>query len=132
MTPNLRILLVDDSEDILFIMKTELEWLGYSVLLANDARTALNLIKNVRPDVIISDIRMPGLDGFEFIRRIRNNPAMAGIPAIALSGFGMEKNVNEALEHGFSAHRTKPVEPADLNDLIQELVAPAKRRLAGA
>jgi CheY-like chemotaxis protein len=132
MTPNLRILVVEDSEDIRFIMKTELEWMGYSVLLANDARTALNLLKNVRPDVIISDIQMPEIDGFELIRRIRSNPALAGIPAIALSGYGMEKSVHEALERGFTAHRTKPVEPAELNDLIQELVSPAKRRLAGA
>jgi len=132
MISNIRILLVEDCEDILFIMKTELEWMGYSVLLAKDARTALNIVKTTLPDVIVSDIQMPGMDGFEFIRRVRSNPALAGIPAIALSGFGMEKNVKEALDHGFSAHRTKPVEPSDLNDLIQELVSPPKRRLAGA
>jgi two-component system CheB/CheR fusion protein len=132
MISNLRILLVEDSPDILFIMKTELEWLGHSVMAAADANAALDIVTDTRPDVIISDIQMPGLDGLEFIRRIRSNPDLAAIPAIALSGFGMEKNIQESLAHGFSAHCTKPVEPSDLDSLIRQLVSEPRRRLAGA
>src|SRR6185436_16402803 len=74
MVSNLRILLVEDSEDIRFIMKTELEWMGYTVDVASDAPAALTMASAAPPDVIISDIRMPEMDGFEFIRRIRANP----------------------------------------------------------
>src|SRR4026208_2299553 len=67
-----QLLLVEDSDDILYIMKTELEWMGYVVDAATDGNAALDLAKAHRPDVIISDIQMPGIDGFEFLRRVRS------------------------------------------------------------
>ncbi len=70
---------------------------------------------------------MPGIDGFELIRRIRSSRELAKVPAIALTGFGMEEDVERALEHGFNAHMTKPVEPEKLSEMIKKLVAKAVR-----
>jgi two-component system CheB/CheR fusion protein len=123
----IQLLVVEDSEDILYIMKTELEWMGYVVHGARDGNTALQLAKEHRPDVIISDIQMPGIDGFELIRRIRSTKELAKVPAIALTGFGMETDVKRALERGFTAHMTKPVEPDKLSDMIEKLIARAVR-----
>lgn len=116
----LKLLLVEDSEDILFIMKTELEWMGYRIDVATNAEFGMQLAKAERPDVVISDIQMPGMDGFEFIRKLRELPALATIPAIALTGFGMEKDIRQTLDRGFTAYLTKPVEPSELSQLIEK------------
>jgi len=122
-----QLLVVEDSDDILYIMKTELEWMGYVVDAATDGNAALDLAKAHRPDVIISDIQMPGIDGFEFLRRVRSLKELAKVPAIALTGFGMDADVKRALERGFSAHMTKPVEPDKLSEMIEKLIARAVR-----
>src|SRR5262245_49171053 len=122
-----QLLVVEDSDDILYIMKTELEWMGYVVDAATYGNAALDLAKAHRPDVIISDIQMPGIDGFEFLRRVRSLKDLATVPAIALTGFGMDADVKLALERGFSAHMTKPVEPDKLSEMIEKLIARAVR-----
>jgi len=123
----IQLLVVEDSEDILYITKTELEWMGYVVDAAADGNTALDLAKAHRPDVIISDIQMPGIDGFEFIKKVRSLKDLAKVPAIALTGSGMEADVKRALERGFTAHMTKPVEPDKLSEMIEKLIARAIR-----
>src|SRR5690349_17465127 len=99
----LRILLVEDSADILYLLKTELEWSGYIVDDATDAYEGLRLARANSPDVIISDIQMPGLDGFEFIQRVRQTPQLARVPTIALSGFDLQDDESKNLSSGFSA-----------------------------
>src|ERR1019366_5679262 len=86
----LRVLFIEDSKDVLNLMKMELEDLGFSVLVAADGESGLEIAKRHLPDVIISDIRMPGLDGYELIRRLRQIPSLATVPAIALTGLGMK------------------------------------------
>lgn len=116
-----RVLVVEDSADILFILKTELEWLGFVVDVARDGRSALELASKTRPDVIVSDVRMPGIDGIEFVKRIRTNPDLESIPAIALTGSTMTTHVQQALAAGFTIHLTKPVEIADLAAAIYKM-----------
>src|SRR5262245_43066789 len=111
----IQVLVVEDSEDNLYLIKTELEWMGYVVDAATDGSSALELAKVSHPDVIISDIQMPGIDGFEFIQRVRSLKGLAKVPAIALTGFGMEEDIEQVLAHGFTAHLTKPVEPEKLS-----------------
>jgi CheY-like chemotaxis protein len=108
-------------------MKTELEWMGYVVAAAADGNEALQLATLQRPDVIISDIQMPGIDGFEFLRMVRSFEELATVPAIALTGFGMEADIKRALEQGFAAHMTKPVEPENLSRMIDKLLVRAVR-----
>ena len=117
-----RILLVEDSTDILFLLQTELEWMSHSVEVASDALTGLKLARIHRPDVIVSDLNMPDIDGCEFIRRVRQIRELAGIPAIALTGYSLDTDVQLALAAGFDAHLTKPVDGKTITDTIEGLL----------
>ncbi len=117
----LRVLLVEDAEDIIFLMQIKLEWLGYSFLVARDGQSGLEIAEREHPDVIISDIKMPGLDGYELIAKIRQNPLLRSTPAIALTGFGMKGDVERALAEGYDAHMIKPADINELSSLIQKL-----------
>jgi two-component system CheB/CheR fusion protein len=126
-----RVLLVEDSDDILFILQLELTTMGYTVDITTEASEAIEIAQTNRPDVIVSDLHMPGMDGFEFIRRVRQIPSLAHVPAIALTGFSLQREVHGALAAGFNAHLTKPVEAADLAGMIQQLTNGRYQRKAG-
>jgi two-component system CheB/CheR fusion protein len=116
-----RVLLVEDCSDVLYILQLELNWMGYTVDTATNAEEAIELASKNGPDVIVSDLHMPGTDGFEFIRRVRGITGMANVPAIALTGFSRDKDVQRALASGFTAHLIKPVEAAVLATRIDQL-----------
>jgi two-component system CheB/CheR fusion protein len=118
-----RVLLVEDSEDILYLLQLQLEWMGYAIDTATNANAGLDVAQRVRPDVIVSDLRMPDIDGLEFIRRVRRIRSLASVPAIALTGASMESDIRQAITNGFSAHLTKPVEASELAKLIEQLTA---------
>ncbi len=118
-----RVLFIEDSRDILTLIKTELEQLGYFVLTATDGITGLETAKRELPDVIVSDIKMPGFDGYELIQQLRHTPQLSTTPAIALTGFGMKKDVEKALEAGYNAHLVKPAELDELAALIEKLAS---------
>lgn len=126
-----RVLLVEDSPDVLYVLQFELEGLGYQIDAAPDAVAAIDAALRVRPDIIISDLGMPVIDGFEFIRRVRAIPDLASVPAIALTGSTSDRNVQQALSFGFTAHVVKPVEIADLAKRIEQLTSRRLRRKAG-
>ena len=126
-----RVLLVEDSADVLYLLQMELQDMGFDVDAAPDAKSALIAAEHQRPDVIVSDLGMPGVDGFEFIRRIRENAALATVPAIALTGAGRDRDVQQALAFGFTAHITKPVEAKELANRIELLTARRFQRKAG-
>jgi two-component system CheB/CheR fusion protein len=126
-----RVLLVEDSADVLFIFKIELECLGYQVDALLDAGEALRVAQRTPPDVIVSDLGMPGMDGLEFITRIRQMPRLYAVPAVALTGASLDTQVQRALASGFTAHLTKPVEASELGKRIEQLTAPALQRKAG-
>jgi CheY-like chemotaxis protein len=126
-----RVLLVEDSVDVLFVLQVELEGMGYAVDAVPGAHEALVVAQRKRPDVIVSDLSMPGMDGFEFIRQIRKAPGLARVPAIALTGTSMDKDIQQALAFGFTAHLTKPIEASELGHRIQQLTAQRLRRKAG-
>ena len=118
-----KILLIEDSVDILNLMRIELGELGYDVLTAKDALTGLELAYRQHPRVIVSDIKMPGMDGYEFIRQLRKTPELRSIPTIALTGFGMKRDIERALEAGYDAHVCKPVEVEHLSILIKKMLS---------
>jgi two-component system, chemotaxis family, CheB/CheR fusion protein len=117
----LRILVIEDSDDILFLLKIELEMSGHTVSTASDGIAGLVLAKNRRPDLIISDIKMPGMDGLELIREIRASQELAVTPAIALTGFGGKSEFDRAIAAGFDACVSKPAEPREISALIRKL-----------
>jgi two-component system CheB/CheR fusion protein len=126
-----RTLLVEDSADVLDILRIQLEFMGYEVEAAIDGGSALAASERQTPDVIVSDLGMPGMDGFEFMRCIRTAPALAPIPAIALTGASCALDVQRALAVGFTEHLTKPVEAADLRSRIEVLTDQRLQRKAG-
>ena len=126
-----RILLVEDNEDILYLLRLQLEWMGYVVDEAASAKAALDTAQSTRPDVIVSDLRMPDVDGIEFIRQVRRIPSLASIPAIALTGASMSSDIQLALANGFTTHLTKPVEVSELSKAIEQLTARRLYRKAG-
>ncbi len=128
---SIRILLIEDVDDILFLMKTELERMGHTVVTAIDGRRGLEAAKAYHPDLVISDIRMPVMDGYELIRAIRNMPDLDATPAIALTGFGAKKDIERALAAGFDGCLSKPAEPEEIAALLQQLTEKRRAVLAG-
>lgn len=125
-----RVLLVEDSPDILELLQIELEARGYIVVALSNASAALAAAHHMAPDVIVSDLSMPGMDGFEFIQRIRKMPGLVSVPAIALTGTCLDKDVQTALGFGFTTHLTKPVEVEELAHRVEQLTARRLRRKA--
>ncbi|HEY2383440.1 MAG TPA: response regulator [Terriglobia bacterium] len=126
-----RVLLVEDSADVLYVLQIELEWLGYEVDAASNAGMALEAAKRVGPDIIVSDLGMPDVDGCEFMRRVRAIPALTSVPAIALTGATLERDIQKALAAGFTAHLVKPVDSSDLGQKIELLTSRRLQRKAG-
>jgi two-component system CheB/CheR fusion protein len=104
-----QILLVDDDEATVETFRLLLEMEGAKVSVATNGEDALKALETEHPMLILSDIGMPGMNGFEFIEAVRRRPELADVKAIALSGFGRQADIDEALQAGFDAHLTKPV-----------------------
>jgi PAS domain S-box-containing protein len=116
----LRVLLVDDEEDAREALRLILQQNGMVVTTAASAREAFDLVESVQPDVLLSDIAMPGEDGLSLIRRVRLLPPTAGglVPAAALSAYAGGEDRRKALLAGFQHHIAKPVDPAHLLTVI--------------
>ena len=105
------LLLVEDNEDNRIIYTTVLRHLGYQVLEAQDGVQAVELARDVRPDLILMDISIPRLDGWEATRILRGDPRTRSIPIIALTAHALADDRERATEVGFSAYLAKPIEP---------------------
>ena len=112
----LTVLAVDDDVDTRNLLRKVLSAAGATVLQAGDANEACVLLASHRPDVLVGDIGMPGIDGLEMLRRVRGLPTLAGgaTPAIALTAFAAESDRGKALAVGFNEYLAKPAEPQDL------------------
>ncbi|HEY9625106.1 MAG TPA: PAS domain-containing protein [Crinalium sp.] len=127
----IRILLVDDDADTRDLVTFSLQEAGANVTSVVSAFEALNVISDVMPDVLVSDIGMPGMDGYALIQQIRTGLEIcADTPAIALTAYAGEINQQQALEAGFQLHLAKPIEPDHLIKAIATLknVTPPSRR----
>jgi PAS domain S-box-containing protein len=121
----LAVLVVDDSEDTTEMVRHLLEIGGASVHVATSGFDALRLAQDRQFDVVLSDISMPEMDGFEFLSKLRALPGKRDVPAVALTGFGRPEDVQRASDEGFYAHLTKPFDIQTLATLLQKL--PRKR-----
>ena len=120
----LKVLLVDDAADTLEVLEQILAQAGAITMAASSATMALALLERERPDVIVSDIGMPDIDGLELMRRIRSRAGADGtIPAIALSALTRAEDRERALRTGFSDYLAKPVEAAALVTRIAQLAS---------
>jgi len=122
-----RLLLVDDSEDTASVIKLLLELEGAEVEVASTARQGLELLTQQRFDAVITDISMPDMDGYEFIRSVRAVPELRQVPVIAASGVGQQRHRMDAAGAGFSAWLTKPVPVEVLCETIRSLCEDERR-----
>ena len=113
-----RILIVDDNQDAATSLARILELLGHETRVAFDGVEALEAAETFEPDVAILDIGMPGLNGYEACRRMRERPWAGGTSFIALTGWGQEQDKRRASEAGFAFHLVKPVDSQDLDRLL--------------
>jgi len=102
-------LVADDQEHIRVILKMSLERLGFEVSTANDGREALSSVRENPPDLIITDIMMPEMDGYEVLTQLRSDPATAGIPAIVLTALEEESYQGKSASLGAVEHLVKPL-----------------------
>jgi CheY-like chemotaxis protein len=118
-----RVLAVDDDGDGLALIAAILGRAGATVALSRSAAEGFGLFVAEPPDVLISDVEMPGEDGYSFIRRIRAlEPARGGrVPAIALTAYGRREDRLRSIDAGFSMHVPKPVDPSELLTLVASL-----------
>jgi len=115
------VLVVDDSADTTEMVRHLLEIGGASVYAATSGVEALRLAREKEFDVVLSDISMPEMDGFEFLSRLRQIPGKEDLPAVALTGFGRPEDVQRASDKGFYAHLTKPFDIQRLASLLQKV-----------
>lgn len=108
------VLVVDDSPDTLSLINDTLEQAGIDVLVALDGSQALNIARRLRPDMILLDAVMPGLDGFETCRLLKSDPALASIPVIFMTGLTDSTDIVRGLESGGVDYLTKPIQPNEL------------------
>jgi CheY-like chemotaxis protein len=114
-------LVVDDVSDVTEMLSVLLTHAGYEVVTALSARGALEAVRKQRFDVIISDIGMPEMNGYQLAREIRTLPGYESVPMVAVTGYSMFDDRERSLKAGFTAHLTKPIEPRALLDLIEHL-----------
>jgi PAS domain S-box-containing protein len=115
------VLVVDDSEDTTEMVRHLLQIGGASVWAVTSGFEALRLAREKEFDVVLSDISMPEMDGFEFLRTLRQIPGKEDLPAVALTGFGRPEDVQRAADKGFYAHLTKPFDIQQLASLLQKV-----------
>jgi two-component system cell cycle response regulator DivK len=114
-----RILVVEDQEDLRGVLRDLLTGSGYAVLEASDGQVGIATAKSDRPDLVLMDIQMPGLDGYEATRQIKADPDLKATPIIAVSSFAMKGDEEKARAAGCDQYITKPYSPMQLLRVIR-------------
>jgi len=120
--PRQSVLIVDDVPDVTEMIGLFLKHAGYEVATADSAPAALQLANEKVFDVIISDIGMPEMNGYELAESLRTRAEYQGTPLIAVTGYSEYDDRGRALRSGFNAHLSKPIDPAELLKLMNELL----------
>jgi CheY-like chemotaxis protein len=116
-----RALVVDDVRDVTDMLSVLLTHAGYEVSTASSAREAIALARQQSFDMIISDIGMPEMNGYELARTLRSLPDYQTIPMVAVTGYSMFDDRDRSLNAGFDEHVTKPIDPRAFLELIEQL-----------
>lgn len=117
----MKILIVEDNEMNRDMLSRRLRRKGYDICVAEDGESGVAMATSEKPDLILMDMSLPVLDGWEATRRIKANPELASIPIVGLSAHAMETDRVKALEAGCDDYDTKPVELERLLAIIQKL-----------
>jgi CheY-like chemotaxis protein len=115
-----RILVVDDNIDAARSLEMLLRSLGHETRVVHDGAEALRAVPGYRPHIVLLDIGMPGLDGYEVARRLRAMDGGEALRIVAVTGWGQEADREKSREAGFDLHLVKPVEPGELVRVLDE------------
>ena len=121
----LRVLVVDDNVDTASSLTMLLEATGHEVRMAHDGPTALEAALNFRPNVMLLDLGLPGLTGFEVAERVRQQPVFQNVVLVAMTGYGQEADRQRSLDAGFNHHLVKPVDFVKVQDILATISAKA-------
>ena len=122
-----KILYVEDNDDNVFVIRGRLARLGFEMVVAVDGEQGVAMAETEAPDLILMDLRLPGLDGWEATRRLKAEPETKAIPVIALSAYAMAGDREKALAAGCDDYVTKPVDFAKLLERIQTILARGRK-----
>jgi two-component system, cell cycle response regulator DivK len=120
------VLLVEDNEDNLVVYRTILEHVGFRVIEARDGEEGVSRARQFRPNLILMDISIPKMDGWEATQRLKSDNDTKGIPIIALTAHALEEDRQKALQAGCDGYLAKPVEPRRVVQEVERFVGPAK------
>ena len=117
-----RILICDDDPVILRLLQVNLDLEGYEVLLAHDGQEAYDVAEREVPDLVILDIMMPRMDGYQAVEALKSNEKTSSIPVVFLSAKAQQSDIDRGLHHGVSDYLTKPFDPGQLLDIVKRLI----------
>ena len=118
-----KVLYVEDNEDNIYMLTSRLERKGFAVIVARDGEEGLAAARSAAPDLILMDLSLPVLDGWEATRRLKADPATREIPVVALTAHAMEGDREKALAAGADDYDTKPVKFSRLLDKMQRCLS---------
>lgn len=124
-----RLLLIDDDPNLILLVQDYLEFQGYDVMTADNGKEALDVLEQNIPDLIICDIMMPEMDGYELVKRIRQDSRVSWIPVIFLSAKGQTNDRVKGLETGADVYLVKPFEPEELVAQVESSLKQTNRLL---
>ena len=122
-----KILIVEDNPLHTKLIEMTLRTKNYTLLKATDGEKALDIARKERPDLIIMDLNLPGMTGFEVTKKLRENPAFSQTPIIAITAYAMKRDREMVIESGCDAYLSKPIDTRELPGVITELLSGRKR-----
>jgi two-component system alkaline phosphatase synthesis response regulator PhoP/two-component system response regulator VicR len=120
--PPLKVLVCDDERHIVRLIQVNLERQGYNVVTAFDGKEGLEKIRSEKPNVVVLDVMMPYMDGFEVLKTIRREPETENLPVIMLTAKAQDKDVFEGYHYGADMYLTKPFNPMELVTFVKRIV----------
>ena len=122
-----QLLLIDDDPNLILLVKDYLEFRGYEVKTAGNGREALDVLEDGVPDMIICDVMMPEMDGYAFVKQVRENPTTEWVPILFLSAKGQSQDRVRGLNTGADVYMVKPFEPEELVAQVESSLKQASR-----
>jgi CheY-like chemotaxis protein len=122
-----RVMAVDDDPVIRGLLEVNLEMEGHEVITAVDGQDALDKVRRDAPDLILLDVMMPNVNGWQVAEQLKGDPALRHIPVVFLSARAMEADVRKGTELGVDSYVTKPFDPIDLMELVNRLLESSRR-----
>lgn len=122
-----RILVVEDNADNLELVCYLLRAFGHEAIAAPDGLSGVRMAGDERPDIVLCDIQLPDIDGYEVVRRIRSNPSLASIPVVAVTASAQSSDRQRVLDCGFDGYFSKPLDPETFVSDIDGFLPPALR-----